>query len=257
MWRWIKRLVKLSLTAAFLTAALTVACNLWVTGSTAHRIYSSVGEVPYREVGLLLGTSKKVAGGRENLHFTHRMRAAADLFAAGKIDHVLVSGDSAGDAYYDEPGDMLEALVRLGVPAGAITRDGLGVRTLDSVIHAEESWGLRTFTVISDGFHVSRAVFIADQRGLDEVVAFAAAPVGLEKSFKSRLREWLARVGAVLDTAVLKTRVVHPVNPNAAPIVVEKRAATEGTSGGEGAAGASGGEPDAQEKDGEDQVDDP
>jgi SanA protein len=248
MWRWIKRLVKLSLTAVFLAAAFTLACNLWVTGSTAHRVFSSVEEVPYREVGLLLGTSKKVVGGRENLHFTHRMRAAADLFAAGKIDHVLVSGDSAGDAYYDEPGDMMEALMGLGVPARAITRDGLGVRTLDSVIHAEASWGLKTFTVISDGFHVSRAVFIADQRGLEEVVAFAAAPVGLEKSFKSRLREWLARVGAVLDTAVLRTRAVHATNPNAAPIEVERRGgagAGSGGDGGEGGAGSGGGHPDA------------
>lgn len=205
-----------------------VVCNLWVTGSTAQRTFYSVDKVPYREVGVVFGTSKQLVSGETNLHFKHRIEAARDLYEGGKVDHFLLSGDHKSDpTHYNEPEDMKSALMALGVPEDRITLDLAGVRTLDSVERAKKIWKLKTFVVVSDGFHVSRAVFIADRNGLEDVVAFAAEEVELEKSVKSRVREWLARVKAVLDTTVLGEDAEYGKDGSEEPIVIKRRQGAE------------------------------
>ena len=199
------RLLKSGLFLVLAILGGIVVRNLWVTGSTAQRTFHSVNKVPYREVAVVLGTSKQLVSGEENLHFKHRMEAARDLFEGGKVDHLLLSGDHKSDPHYNEPEDMKAALLALGVPESVITLDQSGMRTLDSVERAKEIWKLDTFVVVSDGFHVSRAVFIADRKELEEVVAFASEPVELEKSVKSRVREWLAQTRMTFRVA-LRTR---------------------------------------------------
>ena len=188
-----------------LAAGLLVGSNLWVAGSTHHSIYTEVEEVPEEETGLVLGTSKSFVGGRENLHFKNRMAAAAALFQAGKVERLLVSG--AKDGGYNEAHDMRDRLVQLGVPTEKITLDEAGFRTLDSVVRAKEVFGLERALIISDDFHVPRAVFLAENRGL-EAVGFASEAVPSELSAKTRFREKLARVKAVLDLFVLGTEPV-------------------------------------------------
>ena len=180
-----------------------VACNVWVVTSTDDAIFESVDSIRSNTVGMVLGTSKKVAPNQPNLHFEHRLEAAAKLYHAGKVKHLLVSGDRDSE-YYNEPRDMTKKLMELGVPSNAITADNAGYRTLDSVIRARRVFGLRRMTVISDDFHVARALFIANKEGID-AVALRSEPVELRLSFKARTREWLARVKAVLDLYILDT----------------------------------------------------
>lgn len=187
-----------------LIAAFVLFCNLWVVLSTKSKIYDSIDEIKNNQVGLVLGTSKKVAPTRPNPHFEHRMAAAAELYREGKIKHLLVSGDG-GSKYYNEPRDMTAKLMALGVNKEAITSDNSGFRTLDSMIRAEEIYQLNEVTIISDGFHVGRALFIANKVGLD-AIAFSSQPVKLKYSTKTRLREYLARVLVVLDLYVFDTR---------------------------------------------------
>jgi SanA protein len=151
------------------------------------------------------------------------MTAAAELYKAGKIDHVVVSGDNR-EKYYNEPANMRDRLVELGVPASAITRDFAGLRTLDSVVRAKEVWGLESYTVISDDFHVARAVFLARAKGMEDVVAYRSETVDAGSSGKSRARETLARVKAVLDV-ILGTEPKFLSDGQEKQIVVEKRAA--------------------------------
>ncbi len=185
-------------------AVAVVGSNLWVVGTTQGRVYSSVSAVPEREVGLLLGTGKTTRSGNPNPHFVHRVQAAAELYHAGKIKRLLVSGDNHV-AGYDEPTDMKGALVAAGVPASAITLDYAGFRTLDSVARARKVFGLSRLTVISERFHNYRALFIARRYGID-AVAYCAEEVGLRYSVKVTVREYLARLKAVADLYVLRTR---------------------------------------------------
>lgn len=186
-----------------LLVGFVVACNVWVVSSTEDAVFESVESIESNTVGMVLGTSKKVAPNQPNLHFEHRLEAAAKLYHAGKVKHLLVSGDRDSE-YYNEPRDMTIKLMELGVPSNAITADNAGYRTLDSVIRARRVFGLRRMTVISDDFHVARALFIAEREGID-AVALRSEPVELKLSFKARTREWLARVKAVLDLYILDT----------------------------------------------------
>jgi len=201
-----KKILRFSL-AAVLIAGLAVG-GLMVSADYAcrraanGRVFRSADTVPARAVGLVLGTSKSTRHGKPNLHFNQRIASAAALYRAGKVQRLLVSGDNH-IASYDEPNDMRDALIAAGVPAGAITCDYAGFRTLDSMVRAKEVFGLPQCTVISEEFHCPRALWIAQQRGLD-TIAFAAPDVNLKSwSLRAGLREQLARSWCAVDLYLL------------------------------------------------------
>ncbi len=184
-----------------------VACNLWVVQSTKDRIFESVSEMGENgdslPVGLVLGTSKKVAPHTPNQHFENRLKAAASLMKGGKVERLLVSGHR-DSKYYDEPRDMIARLEELGIPKGKIIADNLGARTFESVFRAKSVYGIEKAVIVSDDFHVGRALFIADRVGLD-AIALSSEPVDPVESRRVRIREYFARVRAVLDLYWLET----------------------------------------------------
>ena len=119
-----------------------------VSRSTADALTSTAEDAQPQSVALLLGTSKYVAGGRINLYYKYRLAAVAELYAAGKIDYVLVSGDNS-TVYYNEPTTMLNDLIAMGIPRDRIVQDFAGFRTLDSVVRAKKVFGQYQF--ISSG----------------------------------------------------------------------------------------------------------
>lgn len=199
------------LAALLLPVAGIVAVNLWVAASMDSRMFEVDGAVPARETALVLGTSKKRVGGRPNLHFERRMDAAAALYAQGKVQTLLVSGARNGP-YYNEPRDMAEALKARGVPESAVMCDYAGYRTLDSVVRARDRLGLRQCLIVSDDWHVPRALLIARAHGLD-AIGVGAKDIDWKDSFKARTREWLARVLVMLDLYALKTQPMDPEQP--------------------------------------------
>ena len=197
-----RRLFIASLLLAVLGTGLTFAANRACKNAATGRIFNFLEAVPANHVGLALGTSKLAKGGKPNLHFNQRIAAAAALYQAGKVHHLVVSGDNH-TASYDEPTDMRDALVAAGVPSDAITCDYAGFRTLDSVIRAKEIFNLQQCTIITEEFHCPHAVWIARQHGL-EAVAFAAPDVGLKSwSLRTDVREQLARNWCALDLYLL------------------------------------------------------
>jgi SanA protein len=190
-----------------LIAGLVAACNYYVSRGGKGRLYSSVSQIPERKVGLLLGTVEQLRGGGPNPFFKNRIDAAVELYKKGKVRHLLVSGDNHRRGY-NEPEDMYKALLTKGVPAGAITRDYAGLRTLDSVVRAKEVFGVNTLTIISQRDHDQRALLIADQKGLD-AIAFCAREVPFRNSVRAHIHEYFARVKVVLDLYVLHTKPRH------------------------------------------------
>jgi SanA protein len=190
--------------AGVLATGLLFGLNLWVTRSVDSRVYSDVAKLPQNDVGLVLGCSKYFSSGRINPHFQARIDAAVALYEAGKVKHLLLSGDNHRVGY-DEPTDMMESLRERGVPAEAMTRDYAGFRTLDSVVRAREVFGRTKLTLITDDFHAHRAVFLAQHKGMD-AVAYSAAKVDVSRSARSRVREVAARVKAVVDIYVFHTK---------------------------------------------------
>lgn len=184
-----------------------VACR----AAAAGKIFRSVEAIPTNDVALVLGTSKRTRSGNSNLHFTQRIEAAAALFKAGKVRHLLVSGDNSV-TNYDEPTAMLEALAAAGVPTNAITCDYAGIRTLDSVVRAKTVFGLTNFTIVTEEFHCPRSLWIAQRHGLD-AIAFAAPDLGARWSARVKMREALARVLCGIDLYVLNRQPKFPGPP--------------------------------------------
>lgn len=198
--RWLLRFMVIG---THLTVALT-AVYLVVWLMSRGRCYDTVAEVPHRICGLVLGTTPKV-GSQDNQFFKARIRAAADLFNAGKVTYLIVSGDNSRNGY-DEPSEMKAALIAEGIPAKRIYCDYAGFRTLDSVVRARRIFGQREFTVISQTYHNERALYIAKRFGMPECVALNAGNAAADKMLTQNIRELFARIMAVLDVEFLKTQ---------------------------------------------------
>ncbi len=120
------------------------------------------------------------------------------LYEQGKIHRILVSGDNS-TREYNEPIMMKDSLIRAGVPESAITLDYAGFRTLDSVIRAKEIFSLTGgITIISQPFQIERALFVAENRGID-ALGFWAANVSPFIAPRVYVREIFARWLALFD----------------------------------------------------------
>jgi SanA protein len=174
----------------------------WVKRAAAGRMHRSLETLPETPVALVLGCSPRSAHGGPNFFFTTRITAAAALYKAGKVRALIVSGDN-GSRHYDEPTAMKEALIAAGVPEDRIHCDYAGFRTLDSVVRANAVFGQHRFIIVSQQFHNERALFLARRHGLD-AIAFNAQDVSREIAPLTYIREYFARVQAVLDTILLQ-----------------------------------------------------
>jgi SanA protein len=197
------RLTKFLLWCIAGVVVLTLGCNWWIIRASDSAVYRHPAIIPDRDVGLVLGTAPRVAT-RKNLFFEGRMDTAARLWKEGKVRHFLVSGDH-GQKNYDETTAMRDALVARGVPAKSITQDHAGFRTLDSLVRAREVFGVEKLVVVTDDWHLPRALFLAKSAGVDAIGA-AFEDVPWKQSAKTRVREWFSRVKAVADVYVLRTK---------------------------------------------------
>ncbi|MCB9232496.1 MAG: YdcF family protein [Bacteroidia bacterium] len=203
-----KRLIKIlkfSVYAGLFAGMLLLLTNMWVNARSNRFIYEDPAKVPANRVAMVLGTSAHTANGFQNLFFKYRMEAAAELYHQGKVKKIIVSGDN-GDKSYDEPNAMRDALVKLGVPFRAVVLDYAGFRTLDSVVRTRDIFGQDEFVIISQKFHLQRAIFIARSKGMT-VSGFRAKDPALRSTrMKVQVREFFARAKAVLDCYILGTQ---------------------------------------------------
>lgn len=183
------------------TLILIFLANSIVVRRSEGRVFRDLTDVPPHHVALLLGTSRWSRGGRPNPFFDRRVAAAARLYETGKAEYLLASGDNSHESY-NEPAYLREALMLAGVPEERIVLDYAGFSTLDSVVRAEKVFGTESLIIVSQPFHLQRALFIAEASGV-EAVGYAAADVEGWGGTAVRVREALARVKALLDVYLL------------------------------------------------------
>lgn len=146
-----------------LTAAGSTCRVAWVA---AGRQYTPE-DVPARGVGLVLGA--KVDGpGRVSGFLSARLNVALDLFQRGKVRALLVSGDGYAESFY-ETREMKSYLVERGVPAERIVEDVGGFDTYDSCIRARDTFGIDELTIVTQDYHLPRAITVCEALGVDAV----------------------------------------------------------------------------------------
>ena len=196
--RKIKIAVSSVLMLIIVCAGTSFICFSIVKNNADNRLYSDVMKIPHNKVGLLLGTAPVTPWGVHNNYYDYRINAATELFKAGKIDYILVSGDNHSTDY-DEPSCMRDSLIVRGIPRDKIILDYAGFRTLDSVVRAKEIFGQDSITIISQQFHNERALYLAKRYEI-EAVAYNAKDVEYwKKKLKIHGREYLARVKMFID----------------------------------------------------------
>lgn len=148
--------------------ATAATAYLVVMYSSSPKQYSDVSKIPYNRVGLALGTNPLAPSGNMNYYFKYRIDACERLYKAGKVSKILVSGDNHSKDY-DEPSCMKQALMERGIPESDIVLDYAGFRTLDSVVRCKKVFGRERVTIISQGYHNARAIYLAKYSGIDAI----------------------------------------------------------------------------------------
>ena len=190
-----------------LVVALVLTPFVWVQAVGQARIRSSVDDVPPTEVALVLGAGLR-PDGTPSTYLRRRLDAAYRLYAEGTVEVILVSGDNR-TTDHDEPTAMRDWLVDLGVPADRVVRDFAGRDTHDSCVRAHEIFGVERAVVITQDYHLRRALFSCDRAGLEVVgLGVSSASVKPVEAFGYRLRELPASLKAAWD-ALTHRRPVH------------------------------------------------
>ena len=189
--------------ASLLLLALIVAFGLraWVNTIYASRIHTRPADVPLHQVAIVFGAG--VRGDRPTPVLADRVEAAVELYQAGRVQKLIMTGDNRF-VDYNEPAVMIAYARGLGVPGEDLVADYAGRRTYDSCYRARDVFGLNQAVLVTQGFHLNRALFICDRLGL-EVVGYAADRRAYPGSqWVWRLREVPALALAWWDTTIRK-----------------------------------------------------
>lgn len=165
-----------------------------------NRVYTAVADVPATTVGIVFGAGIRRDGTPSDM-LEDRLITAAELYRAGKVRVLLVSGDNRFE-YYNEPEVMADFLVeKLFVPDEAIVRDYAGRRTYDTCKRASEIFDVQEALLITQGYHLARAIWTCNTVGVTSS-GFSATRKQYLQARVFKLRELLAIHKSLFDLAI-------------------------------------------------------
>ena len=185
-----------------LTALAVLIPNLVITRSADDYIVQAPAEAPQAQCAIVLG-AKVYPNGTPAPMLTDRLETGVRLYELGKVDKLLLSGDH-GQNEYDEVNVMLDYVLERGVPEEDVFTDHAGFDTYDSMYRARDVFKVTDCLVVTQEFHLSRAVYTARALGL-EATGVVADIQPYANEFKNAARDWLARV-----KAFIQVELTHP-----------------------------------------------
>jgi SanA protein len=210
-WRRWPRLSRFALGGAALLALLAMGANAYILLSTEGEATGEVAEVPSAQVAIVPGALVEPDGDMSAM-LADRVRQAARLWRAGKVEKILVSGDH-GSWRYDEPDTMRIALVEQGVRPRDVFEDHAGFDTWATMVRARSIFGVNSAVVVTQGFHMPRALFLADATGIEATGLTADLHTWGFQGKKSEVREVLSRVKAIADVSLDTPAMAGPKIP--------------------------------------------
>ncbi|MGW0772126.1 SanA/YdcF family protein [Streptomyces sp. NPDC002835] len=155
-----------------LACVLGLAPATWLHAVADSRV-RTVADAPARDVAVVFGAG--LWEGRPSPYLAHRLDTAAELYRTGKAKVVLVTGDNSR-VEYDEPDAMRTYLTERGVPDERIVSDYAGFDTWDSCVRAKKIFGVERALLVSQGFHIRRAVALCRSAGVESYGVGVAEP---------------------------------------------------------------------------------
>ena len=211
----IKVIIKIIKYAFVLGLAILILPRLITALYTLPRIYT-VNDLPIQPVAIVFGAGLWRDGTPTSV-LRDRISTAAELYFAGKVKKILMSGDNRF-LDYNEPGAMYDYAISLGVPEDAIVLDYAGRRTYDTCYRARTIFGVQQAVLVTQRFHLPRALFTCNMLGLNAVgVSSDRREYRTASQVYWNLRELPATLTAFIDLYILQTEPVlgepEPVFP--------------------------------------------
>lgn len=183
--------------AVMLLCVLALLPATWVFTAADGRLRTTA-DAPRTGVAVVFGAGL-FGNGEPSIFLANRLDAAAELYRKGRVEVVLVTGDNSSE-HYDEPHAMRHYLTHRGVPDARIVSDYAGFDTWDSCVRAKKIFGVDRAILVSQGFHIRRAVALCREAGVDSY-GVSAADHRDAVWFYSATREVFAANKAALDAA--------------------------------------------------------
>ncbi len=199
-WRRFPKTVGTLSALVVLLVLLVVGSNVYILLSASGESTSKVGQVPPEEVAILPGALVQ-PDGKMSVMLADRVKDAARLWYAGKVQKILVSGDHSS-WNYDEPDTMRKGLVAHGVPPRDIFEDHAGFDTWATMERARSIFDVQNAVVVTQGFHMPRALFLADAAGIHATGLTSDLHKYGYQLKKSEVREVFSRVKAIADVTL-------------------------------------------------------
>ncbi|MET7615653.1 ElyC/SanA/YdcF family protein [Streptomyces sp. NPDC005408] len=191
-----RRAQRRAVQTVMLACVFVLAPATWMHAAADSRV-RTVAEVPAQDVAVVFGAG--LWKGRPTPYLAHRLDAAAELYRTGKVKVVLVTGDNSR-VEYDEPDAMRTYLTARGVPDKQIVSDYAGFDTWDSCVRAKKIFGVEHAVLVTQGFHIRRAVALCRAAGIESYGVGVAEPHDVTWLYGGT-REMFAAGKAALDAA--------------------------------------------------------
>lgn len=204
MWKllpWWRKLIWLTAGISVLGSLAAFAASHWVRRCAGPYIVSPDRAQP-AQTAIVLGAYVYGKPGTLSDVVKDRVDAAIELYRLGKVDTLLMTGDH-GQSDYDEVNWMRVYAEKHGVPREKIFLDHAGFNTYDSMVRARRVFEVRTAVIVTNRFHLERAVFLARSQGIEAQGVVADRRAYLDAAFYEQ-REFAARCKAFLNVYLLR-----------------------------------------------------
>jgi SanA protein len=208
-----KKIVYLALGGMGAAALAVGGLRLLTTLTYRAQIYT-VAEAPAEHVAVVFGAGL-LRNGQPTPVLYDRVAAAAELYRLGKVDKLLLSGDNRF-LNYNEPGAMRKTALSLGVPESALVLDYAGRSTYDTCYRAKAIFGLTRAVLVTQAFHLPRALFICDALGLQTLGVVAD-----RHNYGPALAWWNVRETLATTNAWVEVNLTHPVPVLGDPLPIQ------------------------------------
>jgi vancomycin permeability regulator SanA len=191
---------KIELLLALLLAVLLWGPTIYANLSTRHERYDmskvSVHDIPKRNVAIVFGAGV-LPDGTPTPYLKWRVQTAVELYKAHRVQKILMTGDNSSK-HYNEPVAMGKLAEQQGVPATDIVLDYAGLNTYDSCYRARAIFKVKSAILVSQGYHLPRAVMTCNRLGMQSI-GVDAVHSGRDFTVSYIAREWVSTDKAIVQ----------------------------------------------------------